>query len=218
VCAVGTVNDSYGITPKPQSYCQKVEDPFKSLTAPSSGTCLDGDVKSNQTKTLDPGTYCGGINVQGTAKLNPGLYIVKDGPLSFGSQSTTTLNATGGVTFYIIGTKAGFDINAGAKVNLSAMTSGDYKGILIFVDRNSNVGATSTLNGNADIVLKGAIYTPGQTLVMNGSGSFGQSNDFMPIIADKLKFTGNSTVQTELTSMQTAKPLATFATGALLKS
>ena len=46
-----------------------------------------------------------------------------------------------GVSFYLAGQGAGFTINASGTVDLSAMTTGAYAGVLLMQDRASNVGA-----------------------------------------------------------------------------
>ena len=67
------------------------------------------------------------------------------------------------MTFYLTGNQAGFTITAAAALSLEAPEAGDYGGILIFQDRDSNTSATNTLNGSAGTKLVGAIYTATQT-------------------------------------------------------
>ena len=88
---------------------------------------------------------------------------------------------------------------------------------MIVQDRNSNVGATNTLNGNANTVFKGAIYTPTQTIKVNGTSGFGQADAFMPIYADTISFSGTSTVQLKPGAVQTVAALPTFNNGARLQ-
>ncbi len=120
--------------------------------------------------------------------------------------------------FFLRGTKAGFTINGGGTVNLSADTTSTnpYKGVLIYQDPTSNVGAGNTLNGGSSTTLTGALYTPTQSITINGSGTFGQTSPYMPMIADTLKFTGNSTVNLDTTKMTTAGSLPTIEIGARL--
>jgi hypothetical protein len=153
------------------------------------------------------------LTLKGDVTLKPGLYVIKDGPLTLNSQGTITGT---GVTFYLMGSNAGFDITAGSTLTLSAMTSGDYPGMLIVQNRTSNVGATDKLNGNSGTVLTGAIYVPTQTVRMNGTGTFGQASPFMPLIADKVIITGNATAYTDATNITLPAPLPRSLTGARL--
>ena len=52
-------------------------------------------------KTLNPGTYCLGLHIYDSqVKLNPGTYIIKDGPLTIGHNSSVVGD---GVTFVFTG-------------------------------------------------------------------------------------------------------------------
>jgi Flp pilus assembly protein TadG len=218
-CSAGGVSSSMLLTPTPQTSCNRVDDPFRSLTPPASAGCdyRNGlTVNPNNTRALSPGVYCGGLNLKGTVTLSPGLYVIKDGSLSIGSQANVSISAAGGVTFYLTGLNAGLDMDGSGGVNLAAQTTGPYAGLLIVQDRSSNVGATNKLNGNSSTTLKGAIYTPTQVLSVNGNSSFGQTSDFMPLIADQISFSGSSVARLDLTAMPTAAPLPTLASGARL--
>ena len=216
-CAVGTVTSSIALTPPPENNCDEMNDPYAGLVAPFDTSChpstTNVKVKPNETKTLEPGVYCGGLDLQGGVTLKAGLYVIKNGPLSMNSQGSITGQ---GVTFYLMGTNAGFDIDGGAKLELSPTIDLPYKGLLVIQDRNSNVGATSKINGNAATLLKGAIYAPTQLVRMNGTGTFGQTSPFMPLIADRLIMTGNTTANVDASSVDLVAPLPRSASGARL--
>jgi Flp pilus assembly protein TadG len=216
MCAYGGVAGAQNVTPAPLSRCDRAPDPFRKLGSVDTSGCANNKVSvgPNETRTLNPGTYCNGLDIKGTATLNPGLYIVK-GSLSVGSQARV---AGQGVSFYLTGTGAGFDFNAGATINLSAMTgAGDpLKGMLIVQDRASNAGATNTLNGSSATRLGGAVYTPTQGITINGSSGFGVDNTYAPIVADQIKFNGSSTTQADVTAMPGAPELPKMMAGAKL--
>ncbi len=190
-CAVGTVSSSIALTPAPENYCDEMTDPYAGLVAPFDTAChpstMNVKVKANETRTLEPGVYCGGLDLQGEVTLTAGLYVIKNGPLSMNSQGSIIGH---GVRVYLMGNNSGFDIDGGAKLELSPTTDLPYKGLLVIQDRNSNIGATSKLNGNTTTLLKGAIYAPTQLVRMNGNGTFGQTSPFMPLIAERLILTG----------------------------
>jgi Flp pilus assembly protein TadG len=216
-CAVGSVSSYYKLAPDSKDNCDLMVDTYAGLRAPGDTLCKQSltnvSINPNQKKTLQPGVYCGGLDLKGDVTLEAGLYVIKDGQLSMNSSGTIVGY---GVTFYLMGSNAGFDINGGAKLELTPTTTGDYKGLLIVQDRYSNVSATSKLNGNASTLVKGAIYAPTQTVRMNGSGTFGQLSPFMPLIADKVVITGNATAKIDSANVPLVAPLPQIVTGARL--
>jgi Flp pilus assembly protein TadG len=217
-CAVGWVSSSNALSPSPQSNCPEVTDPFASVSAPLDTVCTASTtnvkVKPKESRTLDPGVYCGGLDLQGDVMLNKGLYVIKDGGLSMNSQGSIIGR---GVTFYLMGQNAGFDINGGANLDLSPMTEGPYMGLLLVQDRNSNVGGTSKLNGNASTTLTGAIYAPTQLVRMNGTSGVNQTNTNMPVVADRVEIKGDSTVRVDASlDLKLIAPMPRMETGARL--
>src|SRR4051794_34423785 len=92
-CSAGGISSSMVLTPTPQTSCNRLDDPFRSLAAPASAGCdyRNGlTVNPNNTRALSPGVYCGGLNLKGTVTLSPGLYVIKDGSLSIGSQANVS--------------------------------------------------------------------------------------------------------------------------------
>jgi hypothetical protein len=218
-CAVGGFSAPPGQNPMPHGRCLPATDTYANLKSPIPAKCTGAttsvSVQPNKSRTLSPGTYCNGLDLKGNVTFSPGLYIIDGGSLSINSQAT--VKGTG-VTFFFMGSGAGFSINGGGKIDLSAPTSaGDpYQGMLLVQDRHSNVGATSSLNGNSDTVLKGVIYAPTQEVSMNGTGLFGQVSPFMPIIADTIKITGNAGATADTAALGTTAPVPTTPTGARL--
>lgn len=206
-CSVGGFTGPAALEAIAQENCNPARDPFATMPTPTASGCTYNNltVQPNKSRNLVAGVYCGGLDIKGDATLAKGIYFIKDGPLTISSQS----NVSGkDVTFVLLGKGAGFSINGGASIDLSAPMTGDHAGMLIFQDRASNVGAGNTLNGNANTLLNGTIYTPTQTVTINGSGSFGQKNVFMPIIADQIKLTGNAVAQSDITKVTTPSELA----------
>ena len=211
-CAVGGVSGS--LSPSLKN-CPIRADPFRNWTVPVSQGCdytgnAQTSVGSNKTKQFSPGIYCSTMDLKGTAELAPGVYVLKAG-LDIGAQAT--VRGTG-VTFYLTGPNAGFSINGGGDIALSAPVNGAHAGMLIYQDRAANPGAVNKLNGSSNTVLKGILYTPTQVLEVTGNGTFGQSSIFMPMIADRIAFSGSSVVQVESNSDTiTAVPMPTLSGG-----
>jgi Flp pilus assembly protein TadG len=205
-CSVGGVSASRVITPTPREYCERMKDPFASLEKPFSSGCDYNNISVDpkQNRVLKPGIYCGGLELKGTAKLEPGTYVIKDGLLVITSQS----NVTGdGVTFFLTGSNAGFSFDAGGTLDLRAPRSGVYGGILVYQDPGSNPYYDNKLVGGSDSVVIGGIYTPTQKVTLQGGSGFGQTSSFMPVIADQVRVAGSTTTTSNLDGMDLTEPL-----------
>lgn len=197
-----------GMTPTPITNAQPVPDPYVNLPAPpaSSADCTAQTTNvhySGGTVTLNPGTYCGGIQISGgtTVTFKPGNYILLGGGLAVTGNGSSLTGS--GVMFYNTcnpspcnGGSAGYasiSIGGGTTVNLSGETSGLYSGILFYQDRT--VGGSNlndTVAGNAAVTLTGVLYFPKSQLTY--SGGTGSVTNYMVIVANTVKVTGNSTV------------------------
>ena len=221
-CAVGGYEGN-NFTPKPKT-CGYVEDPYKDLVAPNTSGCDHNNTKIKKQggpKTLTPGVYCGGIDVQTQANVtfNPGVYVVKDGALTFASGSTVTGN---GVTFYFTGINTRLTVISSATVNLSAPTSGTYEGFIFIQDPLSNpgqlTGQQNEIQGGGSIQIVGTIYFPTQPITITGNGAFGINSPLMPVIADTITVSGNGvkTIQVDQSAANMWQDLPKSADGARL--
>jgi hypothetical protein len=159
-----------------------VGDPFASLPAPSPPVgCLNGNGA-----TLQPGRYCGGLNINSDVELAAGTYFITGGNLKINAKG----NVQGeGVTIYLDG-DARVSINGNATVKLSAPTEGDYAGILFFTDRDSSGGSANTFNGTADSLFTGAIYSASQEVQY--LGNFSGVDGCTRIVARTIEWSGNA--------------------------
>jgi hypothetical protein len=83
-------------------------------------------------------------------------------------------------------------VNASSNINITAPTSGTYKGIAIFQDRRApDCNSCNKVNGNSGSIIQGAIYFPSQELEYNGSGTTAAICTMF--VARRLYFSGNST-------------------------
>lgn len=175
-------------TPFPITDAPPVADPLASRVAPTVGACdyTNFVVKGNVTQTLKPGVYCNGLDVGGKAiaKLEPGTYIMKDGPLSIRGNSSIIGEHVG---FYFTGTDAVFDFRASTQVVLSAPKSGELSGILFFEDRNSVVDRVFAIRSKDAEKFEGTVYLPKGTLFINKASRVGQLSKWTAIIVKKLK-------------------------------
>lgn len=198
IAAVGNVpassNYQTGTQIVPYSIPQR--DPFAALTDPTADMplpCNGGPltVGSNSSVTINPGCYTG-ITVRGTLTMNPGTYYIRSGDFSTNSQASITAN---GVTIIMTGNGTSIgqvNMNGGAYVQMSAPTSGIYKGVLFYKDRDSPASNNDVFNGGASGSFLGAIYMPSQTVTLSGNSSF--LTDCLQIVSRTVVMTGNTRI------------------------
>lgn len=186
--AAGEVSINFGVTmtscASALTQLPPVADPFKALAEPFvSGTC-----RSSGGATLQPGRYCGGLNLSGTKTLQPGVYIIDGGTLKTNGSS----NISGsGVTFYLAN-NANLSFNGNASLSLSAPTSGAYGGVLFFGSRGNSASASVTLNGAAGSSMTGAIYFPSQDV--SYLGNMQGANGCTQVVARTVTWSGNASL------------------------
>jgi Flp pilus assembly protein TadG len=174
----------------PKEYAPYVRDPYADLAPPSTaGTCKN---VPNKATTLEPGRYCGGFTLSGNVTLQPGTYIIDGGTFKINANSNVTGN---GVTFYMTG-NADMQFNGTAHIDFGAPTTGTYKGMLFFGDRN-NTNVTHKFNGTADSALKGTLYFAKQSIEI--LGDFTGSNGCTQIVSRTIKFSGNTSYSADCT-------------------
>jgi Flp pilus assembly protein TadG len=143
-------------------------------------TCSGNAVKTGV--TMSPGNYSGTFPPNGVTVLSPGTYCITG---DFRLNASDQLAGTGVTIFMKTG---GITWNGGAQVNLSAPTSGDLAGLLIYAPlSNTN---TMRFNGNSRSTLSGTIFMPAAPLVYNGTGSLNPS--YVQIIGYTIELTGNN--------------------------
>lgn len=180
-----------------------------------SGNCPNLTVNSNTTKNswtvnadykaMGTNTYCfRDVTIRGTVVFPANSVILLDsGSLSVGAQANVTCS---GCTFILTNRDSSssasignVDINGGATLNLSApgtSATGDaatYRGILMYQDRRAQTGTSansqSSVNGNANSFLQGALYFPSQQLTFNGTA--GMSTECIQLVARRVYYSGN---------------------------
>lgn len=190
-CAVGG-HVGTGFSPTPESNCKIVDDPFADLPWPAITSCDETDlVIKKETRTLHPGTYCGGLNLGTNANVTfaAGTYVIKDGPFVIGSQASAHGE---NVAFVLTGTNTSIQLNSGADIDLDAHESGDYRGILFAQNPASNPGGESDIQGGSNMSIVGSIYLPTQKLDIGGGGDLTIVSSHTPLVASQFAIRGNS--------------------------
>jgi Putative Flp pilus-assembly TadE/G-like len=207
----GTVNRSRSsITPTPQQGMVPASDPLAFLPTQNPGNCDFTNFSINSgTQILSQGVYCGGINITGTANVtfNSGLYIMMpNGITNNGLIISGSGNVSGnGVTFYNGANSGAVSITNTATVSLTAPTSGNYAGVLIFQDPNN--GLNATVDGGNNSLFQGALYFPNlnTTLTIDDIGS---SAAYTILVAGSLDIRGNNnTIGSNYSSLSNGSPI-----------
>ena len=207
-------------------YAPSIDDPFKSVTPdPADMRCAGNNVTKGKNTEWVPSELNENTNLSNSLDNN-GNQANCFSSLSVGSNQTLTLPAG---TYYINGGNANiqgniscsgctivltnidpaptatigsFDVNASAQLNLTAPTSGTYKGIAVYQDRRAQDGPSKTnkINGNSDSVITGALYFPNQELDYNGTGN--TTAVCTLFVSRRIKFSGNSATSNKFKSRE----------------
>ena len=172
-------------------------DPFAYETAPVFSSCPQHPSptsisSASGTVTLNPGSYCGGININAsTVNFNPGLYIVTGGMTW---QNGSTITGTG-VTFYLT-TGGGYSYGNfnidNSTVTLSAPTStsgGGITGIVVFGDRNWSNPGNQGVSIEASYVTTNGIWYVLNTGIYNLNSTL-RGTTYLGLVVDNIKTSG----------------------------
>ena len=212
ICVAGNyVKDSQAkITPTPKTHCPVMSDPLASLPVPtnaSAGCTYNGyKVDGSTTKTLNPGVYCGGIDIGSSAKVtfSPGNYIIRDGRFKIGSSAQVNGD---GVFFYLTGSDAFLDQGSSSIMTFTAPASGTYKGIVFFQSRTANT-SNNRFGGSSNDKIQGAVYFPNGTAQIACNGTVGSKADYTVWVVKRLQIDSNAKLQVTSNYAGSVTPLA----------
>lgn len=168
ICVAGGYNgDTSKMENPPVEDCLQIEDPLSARRTPAAEECSFENLRITDDQTLEPGTYCGGIEINGGhASLEPGNYVITGGPLIVTNHGTLSGDHVG---FYLAdeGAKIGFDYQA--NIDISAPRDGLMAGMLIMSQPYQetiqapglvkNVPVVGAVGGVTDIVVDTANNT-----------------------------------------------------------
>ena len=193
----------------PQTNAPQIPDPFADVLAPTAAVNPDANW---DTPCLTPvvsgggggmgmgggggsvfmaaGRYCNDITIDTDYTLGPGTHIFDGMDVK---MQNGTLSGTG-VTIVLINGAQLTNINGFSQINIEAQTTGIYAGLAIFSDPLTQPdGAVTTFNGSANTSIGGAIYYPNQEVRFSGNAA--SASDCTLIIADTIRMTGTSTLE-----------------------
>lgn len=192
-CSVGGYAGKSGnYSRKPTTDCPVMADPLDERIAPVAGACDHTNlVVSKQTIALDPGTYCGGINIENDADVTfkPGIYVIKNGELR---SKNNSIAVGAGVSFYFTGAGSRFAFDGTTEIDFVAPSSGPMAGILFFQDPASPAGAIFEIASKKASNLLGTIYLPNGTLSVQAKNKIAETSAYTVIVAKRIEI-GDST-------------------------
>lgn len=142
------------------------------------------------------GTDGSKVAFSGNMDFAPGLYCVTNSPGPYHGQITGSE-----VTFYIIPASFSMKFNGSGNMTASAPTSGDYKGILLYLapqfDLNGNLLNTQQIDmrGNGSGNITGTIFAPSADVTMFGNSGTGAFQS--QIIAYHVDSGGNANINVD---------------------
>ncbi|MBH0239582.1 TadE/TadG family type IV pilus assembly protein [Methylobrevis albus] len=176
--------------------CPPIVDPLAARPPPPTAACkaqghrvVDKGTLSAR-HVLTPGTYCGGLFIGGNSvvRLDPGVYVIKDGPLVIDSNADVRGTHVG---FYMQGEKTTFQFVSNAKVNIDAPKDGPMSGLLFFEDRSVSLGREHKITSNYVSNLTGTMYLSRGQLTVDATNEVAQQSAFTVIVVRRLYLSAN---------------------------
>jgi Flp pilus assembly protein TadG len=206
ICSAGGyVGSGANFTPPPATGCPPLRDPLADREGPAPGSCIDLGFFVDPKKLIDgiddllygvnvvsgnvslkPGTYCGGLHITKGARvtLQPGIYIIKNGPLVVDKDATLTGTNVG---FYFTGLRGGLLFDEKSSISLSAPRDGVMAGLLLFEAKAAPGGLIAAreyriISDNARTLL-GTIYLPVGRLIIDSKRPIADQSAYTVIVA-----------------------------------
>lgn len=189
ICSAGGFRSkgSNIVQPAPTTDCPVLEDPLAGRPPPAVGGCDHNNLAiKDDTITLQPGVYCSGLTLSGTAKvtLNPGIYVISDGKLKI---SGTALLGGEFVGFYLTGNSTRIDFDPDSTIDLTAPKDGPLAGLLFFEDRNSTGNNVHRIGSNNARRLIGTIYLPNGKLRIDANAPVADNSAYTALVVRSLE-------------------------------
>jgi Flp pilus assembly protein TadG len=185
-CSAGGVSNSGSITPSATTDCPVIPDPLASRPPPPVGACMFNKYKiTTGTAVLNPGTYCGGLEVSGTAKVSfsEGTYVIKDGEFKISNTAVATGDHVG---FFLTGLTSKINFTGASTVSFTGAVTGEMSGLLFYEDRASAFYRVHRINSANANTLTGTIYLPKGYLLIDPGSQIAQDSAYTAIIVQGL--------------------------------
>ena len=183
-----------GFSPQPIEGVDPALDPYASVPFPPIEDCIDAASRLiHKTATLSPGTYCGGLDLKALSDvtLEPGIYIMKDGPLDV--NSNTQLFGRD-VLIAFTGKHSTLELGSGAIVDLTSPTSGPWANMQFYQDRDNPNEDWVTILGDVQLTFDGAAYFPNEEVWVGGGSVINANSPSYSLVANRFWFQDNSII------------------------
>lgn len=198
-----------GFSPTPRVGQEVVADPYAHLPFMQHEVCDERRSKGLVVRadvTLQPGTYCGGINITGSGvkvTMAPGEYVMVNGSLLVNGNATLEGRE---VVVGFTGSDATLRVWGNGSVDLTSPTSGTYANMQFFQDRDDarGRGAWVSIGGNggptlgndqSKLSIDGAAYFPTQNFWVYGAAQVEINSPGLAVVADKIWFQGSAKIE-----------------------
>ena len=188
ICSAGgKVGGKANFEPDPLTDCPQMEDPLASRPPPPVGACTANDLEiEEQTTTLSPGVYCGGLKITDESRvtLQPGVYVIKDGQLEVEDNSELVGENVG---FYLTGKGATFRFDRDSHISLTAPKDGPMAGLLFFEDRAAKQKQKYEIFSDDARMLLGTIYLPNGRLYIDAYEPIADRSAYTAIVVRQVE-------------------------------
>ena len=135
---------------------------------------------------LKPGVYCGGLLIGSASNVTfePGVYVLKDGPLYVADFATMEAKNVG---FYFAGKKSNLYFGPNTTISITAPTDGPMAGLLMFEDRGAAKLRPYAILSDGARVLEGTVYLPQSHLYIDADAPIADKSAYTAIIARRIE-------------------------------
>ncbi len=192
--------------PQPLTGSAPLADPLAKRAAPPVHVCSYTNRRVEDiTTVLQRGVYCGGLVIEGNARvtLQHGVYVMKDGPFRLDSSPRVTGE---GVGFFVTGSNAVIDFDSDSVVDLTAPEGGPLAGIVFFEDRAAPVLRTHRLNSNPAGRLEGAIHLSRGRLSLDINSTIAAASAYTNVLVRQLDLNSSAELVLNASHADSAVP------------
>lgn len=176
-----------GYSPSPITGTIPVADPYADIPFPETDPCDYHNTSfSGETATISPGVYCGGLRIKAGAQvtMEPGIYVMKDGPLWMNGTSTLYGRE---VMVGFSGPDATLYMEGSSALDLTSPASGIYVNMQFMQEpKTGGDDLYFSVIGNNKFSIDGALYAPTLDVWFGGGSVVNISSPGYALVADKI--------------------------------
>jgi Flp pilus assembly protein TadG len=187
LCTAGGVKNDGMADAAPTTDCPVIADPLGARAEPKIIGCDFNNTNISVGNTvLQPGTYCGGIQISGTANVvfQTGNYAIKDGPFRISANSKVKGENVG---FYLAGNLTTLQFMGNADIFFTGSLKDEMAGLLFFESRAAAMGRSHRIGSKNARTLTGTIYMPRGNLLIDPGANVAAGSAYTVIIAQNLR-------------------------------